>query len=129
MEDNVSVNDVTVTPAAATFIRRMIRFGGAGEAAGFRLVVKPGGCSGLSSEFSVEGAPLEGDKVLDFNGLKLFLPVESRVLLTGVTIDFNDTRQATGLSFIDPKAGNCGCSSTNGSSSGAAKVQLGSLPK
>jgi len=123
MEENASSNEVTVTEAAAGFMRRMIRFGGSGATAGFRLVVRPGGCSGLSSEFTVEGAPRPGDDVLDFNGLRVFLPSESRTLLSGVTIDFRDTRQESGLSFIDPKAGNCGCSS------GSTKVQLGSLPR
>lgn len=122
-EESASAHDVTVTAAAEVFMRRMIRFGGAGGAAGFRLVVKPGGCSGLSSEFTVEGAPRPGDDVLDVNGLQLFMPSESRTLLSGVTIDFKDTRQASGLAFIDPRAGSCGCSSE------PAKVQLGSLPK
>lgn len=49
--------DLTITPSAAKFIQRMVRFGGAGEGAGFRLSVSPGGCSGLASEFSVEAEP------------------------------------------------------------------------
>ncbi|HET7543756.1 MAG TPA: iron-sulfur cluster assembly accessory protein [Polyangiaceae bacterium] len=116
-----NLESVTVTPAAETFMRRMVRFGGRGEKAGFRLTVSPGGCSGLSSAFTVEAAPLVGDDVLVVNGLTIFLPAESRRLLAGVTIDFLDTRTESGLAFVDPKAGSCGCSS------GATGVQLGSL--
>ena len=47
--------DITITPAAQKFMRRMVRFGGDG-ATGFRLLVSPGGCSGLASEFTVEPA-------------------------------------------------------------------------
>lgn len=123
MEQALAVKDVTVTPAAEQFMRRIVRFGGAGATAGFRLVVRPGGCSGLSSEFTVESAPLAGDEVVVCNGLSLFLPAESRALLAGVTIDFSDTRQSSGLTFIDPNAQACGCGT------GSSKVQLGSLPK
>ena len=50
--------ELKLTPAAEKFISRMVRFGGAGENAGFRLTVSAGGCSGLASEFSVEAAAL-----------------------------------------------------------------------
>ena len=51
--------NVTVTPAAAKFIRRMVKFSDH-PAGGFRLSVTPGGCSGYSSEFTVQAAPLAG---------------------------------------------------------------------
>jgi len=103
--------NVTITPAAEKFISRMIRFNGSGQD-GFRLVMTAGGCSGLAAEFSVEAAPRAGDSVLEVNGLKLFLPAESRLLLDGVTIDFSDTPMSSGLSFINPNAAACACSSS-----------------
>lgn len=106
------MSQLTMTPAAAKFIGRMIRFGGRGEAAGFRLSVSAGGCSGMNSEFSVESAPRAGDQTLTVAGVKLFLPAESRLLLDGVTIDFVDTPTQSGLTFFDPKATACGCSSS-----------------
>lgn len=96
--------NITVTPGAEKFMRRMVRFGGAGATAGFRLKVSAGGCSGLASEFSVEAAPLPGDAVVAVNDLKLFLPAESRLLLEGVTIDFADTLLESGLIFHNPHA-------------------------
>ena len=44
--------NVTVTPAAEKFIRRMVRFSEHPEG-GFRLTVSAGGCSGYNSEFTV----------------------------------------------------------------------------
>jgi iron-sulfur cluster assembly protein len=102
----------TVTPAADKFIRRMMRFEG-GPESGFRLVVTAGGCSGLSAQFSVEAAPSSGDAVFVKDGMKFFLPAESRLLLEGVTIDFADTPTQTGFVFFDPKQGNCGCKSAS----------------
>lgn len=102
--------DMTITAAAEKFIRRMLRMGG--EGGGFRLIVSAGGCSGLSGNFSIESQPEAGDAVYEHNGMRLFLPAESRLLLQGVTVDFADTPTQTGLVFHDPKAGSCGCSSS-----------------
>jgi iron-sulfur cluster assembly accessory protein len=103
--------NVVITPAAEKFIRRMIRFNGSGQD-GFRLVVTAGGCSGLAGEFTVEATPRAGDSVFEFNGLKLYLPAESRLLLDGVTIDFSDGLMSSGLKFINPNAASCACSSS-----------------
>jgi len=96
----------TITPAAQKFIGFMLRVDGA-PGSGFRLAVSPGGCSGLSADISVKREPEKGDAVVEHNGLKLFLPAESRILLEGVTIDFADTASQTGLVFRDPKATSC----------------------
>ena len=50
--------------------------------------------------------------MLDVNGLKVFLPSESRLLLDGVTVDFADTPTQSGLTFFNPNAGPCACSSS-----------------
>ena len=101
--------NVTVTPAAEKFMRRMVRFSGH-PAGGFRLSVAPGGCSGYTSEFTVESAPRGGDAELTVNGVRVFLPAESRLLLDGVTVDFTDTPLQSGLIFVNPNAEACGCS-------------------
>ena len=100
---------VTLTPAAEKFIRRMVRFS-EHPTGGFRLSVAPGGCSGYSSEFTVEATPKGGDSELDINGLRLFLPAESRLLLDGVTVDFTESALQSGLAFINQNAETCGCS-------------------
>lgn len=102
---------VTLSPAAEKFMRRMVRFSDH-PAGGFRLTVAPGGCSGYSSEFSVEATPASGDAELAVNGLRLFLPAASRLLLDGVTIDFTDTPTNSGLTFVNPNQAACGCSSS-----------------
>ncbi|HET9958323.1 MAG TPA: iron-sulfur cluster assembly accessory protein [Polyangiaceae bacterium] len=107
-----SSETLSLTPAASKFLQRIVRFGGAGGDAGLRLEVSPGGCSGMSSQFSVERNPFAGDEVVQFDGLKLFLPPPTVRLLAGVTIDFLETSTEAKLSFVDPKAGACGCSST-----------------
>jgi iron-sulfur cluster assembly protein len=95
-----------LTPAAQKFMRMMLRADGA-AGSGFRLAVSPGGCAGLSAEISVLAAPPAGDAVIERDGIRLFLPAESRLLLDGVTIDFTDTATQTGLVFHDPRQVSC----------------------
>jgi iron-sulfur cluster assembly accessory protein len=122
--------NITITDKAAKFITRMIRFNGGTANSGFRLVVTPGGCSGFNSSFTVETAPLQGDAVLDNNGVKVFLPAESRILLDGVTVDFTDTAMSTGLSFINPNAQSCACSSASaGAPPQSATISIASIQR
>ena len=103
---------ITVTPAAEKFIRRMVRFSET-PAGGFKLSVAPGGCSGYSSEFSVEAAPATGYSEVAVAGLRLFLNAESRLLLDGMTMDFAETPLQSGLVFSKPGALSCACSSAD----------------
>jgi iron-sulfur cluster assembly accessory protein len=119
---------VTVTPAAEKFMRRMVRFS-EHPGGGFRLSVSPGGCSGFASEFSVEGAPRGGDAELAVNGLRVFLPAESRLLLDGVTVDFADTPTQSGLTFVNPNAAACGCSTSDTAKPAEATVSLASIKR
>lgn len=121
--------ELTVTPAAHKFIQRMVRFNGGEPTSGFRLVVSPGGCSGLSSEFTVEAAPRPGDAVVECAGVRLFLPAESRVLLTGATVDFADTTTQSGLVFYQPGGNSCACSSTGSKAPGITTVDIGSITR
>jgi iron-sulfur cluster assembly protein len=104
--------DVSITPAAEKFIKRLLRFDG-GPGSGFRLLVSPGGCSGLSAQFSVEADPQKGETAHEVNGIKLFLPAESRLLLDGVTIDFAETSTQSSFVFHDPKQETCGCGASS----------------
>ncbi len=86
----------------------MLRFDG-GAGSGFRLAVSAGGCSGLAAHVEVEAAPRPGDAVVERDGIRFFLPAESRLLLDGVTIDFAETATTSGFLFHNPNAANGGC--------------------
>jgi iron-sulfur cluster assembly protein len=121
--------NVTVTPAAEKFIRRMVRFSDH-PSGGFRLTVSAGGCSGFNSEFTVEPAPKDGDSELLVGGVKVYLPAESRLMLDGVTVDFADTPTKSGLTFINPNAAACGCASSGDAAPPAqATVSISSIAR
>ena len=101
---------VTLTPAAATFMKRMTRFGGGKDESGFRLAVKQGGCSGYDSSFTIENAPAEGDSVIEQHGARLFLTSASCELLRGFEVDFVESRMDGSLKFTKPGEPHvCGC--------------------
>ncbi len=120
--------NVTITPAAEKFMRRIVRFSGLPAGAGFHLVVSAGGCSGYSSEFSAQAAPQPGEETLEVNGLRIFLPAESRLMLEGVTMDFADTPIQSGLTFFNPKQAACGCSSSaDAAPPGVARIDVSAI--
>lgn len=120
--------NVTLTPAAAKFINRVVRFSGLGAGAGLQLAVKPGGCSGYASEFSAQAAPADGEQVLDAGGVRLFLAAESRLLLNGMTIDFVETATESGLTFTDPNKAACACSSAEATPKpGVTRIEISAI--
>lgn len=122
--------NVTITPAAAKFINRIVRFSGLAAGAGLRLAVTPGGCSGYSSEFSAEQVPQAGEQVLEVDGVRLFLGVQSRLMLQGITVDFVETATQSGLTFTDPNKAACACSTADaGAPSGVTKIEIGSITR
>jgi iron-sulfur cluster assembly accessory protein len=117
---------VTITPKAAAFMRRMVKFSGGPTGSGFRLVVSPGGCSGYASLFTIESKPQDGDREFDAEGTPLFMPEPSCELLRGHVIDFAETATQTGLIFAGPaQPAGCGCG--KGKATGLASVPVGNI--
>ena len=120
---------LAITPAAKKFIARMVRFS-SHPTGGFRLTVTPGGCSGYSSEFSVEPSVRDGDAECIVDGLRLYLPAQSRLLLDGATIDFAETPTTAGLVLSHPDQAACGCSTADvGAPPAEAAVSVGSIKR
>ncbi len=113
METTRTTTGVTVTATAVDEVRRYIDENGAGESAGLRVGVLPGGCSGFQYGLNIEDEPAEDDLVLDSNGLRLFVDPFSMQYLDGVEIDYVTTFQGSGFTFNNPNAsGGCGCGSS-----------------
>lgn len=85
-----------ITPAAELFIRRMVRMYG-DESAGFRIKVRPGGCSGLAVDCELAAEPAMNEVVWPYAGLRIFVDPESRPLLSGATVDFKESFSHSGF--------------------------------
>ena len=79
-------------------------------AAGLRIAVTGGGCSGMSYGMNLEAESKSNDTVIEFGDIKVFVDPLSAPLLAGVTVDFQDSMEGSGFKFENPNAASsCGC--------------------
>ena len=77
---------------------------------GLRVGVKGGGCSGLSYVLSIDTEPRDDDKVIEENGVKIFVDRKSYVFLAGTVLEYSDGLNGKGFEFYNPNAKTtCGC--------------------
>jgi len=82
---------------------------------GLRIGVKGGGCSGLTYSLGFDGVQKEGDTVIEYNGVKLFVDGKSLFYLSGTELDFTDGLNGKGFIFNNPNAAKtCGCGESFG---------------
>ena len=77
---------------------------------GIRVGVRGGGCSGLSYFIDLENEEKNGDRILDFDGLMVFVDLKSQLFLTGTQIDWSESLMERGFNFKNPNAQrSCSC--------------------
>jgi iron-sulfur cluster assembly accessory protein len=83
--------------------------------AGLRIAVVGGGCSGFSYSMAFENAVTPSDKVIECDGLKVFVDQASMLYLDGTEVDYVETLEASGFKFNNPNVRTtCGCGSSFG---------------
>jgi iron-sulfur cluster assembly protein len=99
---------IQVTPKAIDRIRKT--FEKEGVEGGLRLGVLGGGCSGLSYQFKFDARERPTDKVLDYDGVKIFVDPKSLLYLDGMVLDYQESLMQSGFVFDNPNAKKgCGC--------------------
>lgn len=99
---------VLLTDAAQVEVRRLLGLA-ENEGKGLRLGIKGGGCSGLTYvlEFT---ETREGDTVVDYDGIVVYLDRKSTIYLGGIELDHQGGLTGKGFVFRNPHATNtCGC--------------------
>jgi iron-sulfur cluster assembly protein len=110
MVENVLIDDIKVTNKAAKEIKRIIVENNVGPEFGLRVGIKGGGCSGFSYTIGFDSSNKPGDRVLESNGVKLFVDAKSYIYLVGTELDFSDGLNGKGFTFNNPNATNtCNC--------------------
>src|SRR5688572_21967908 len=75
-----------------------------------RIAVQPGGCAGLRYQLFFDERSLDGDALVDFNGMKVAVDRMSAPYVEGAVIDFVDTIEKQGFTIDNPNAGgSCAC--------------------
>jgi iron-sulfur cluster assembly accessory protein len=103
---------VTLSDAAAAKVAALLAEEGNPELA-LRVAVRPGGCSGYSSEMFCDSELADDDVVRSFGDVKIVVDPESADLLKGSTLDYKDGLQGAGFHISNPNATRtCGCGSS-----------------
>ncbi|HEV2462230.1 MAG TPA: iron-sulfur cluster assembly accessory protein [Acidobacteriaceae bacterium] len=111
-EVQVKSNPITLTPNAVAKVREIMATQDP-LPAGLRIGVVGGGCSGFQYSMSFENKAGMMDKVLDFDGLKVFVDATSVMYLNGCVVDYVETLEAAGFKFENPSVkSTCGCGSS-----------------
>ena len=98
---------LTVTESAASRLKDLVD--DAPEAAGLRLVVVPGGCSGFEYSLAL-GNVEDGDEVVSALGVQVIIDRLSIPYLLGAEVDYESSFQGEGFVINNPNAsGSCGC--------------------
>jgi iron-sulfur cluster assembly accessory protein len=106
------VSPVNMTPTAVSKVKEIMAQQNP-VPAGLRVGVVGGGCSGFSYSMSFENGAGMMDKVLEFDGLKIFVDATSMMYLQGVTVDYVETLEGAGFKFDNPNVkSTCGCGSS-----------------
>lgn len=105
--------EIKVTEKAVKQVKLVMQENNIPEEYGLRIGVKGGGCSGLSYSLGFDAGAREGDKIIDAEGVKLFVDGKSLFYLTGTELDFTDGLNGRGFIFNNPNATKtCGCGSS-----------------
>ncbi len=101
---------LTVTDKATERVAKVIGEFDLPEAAGLKIGVTEGGCSGLNYDVQVAEGPGDDDTVFVLNGTNVFVNAFSAPYVSGMTIDWISSMQESRFVFDNPNAtGGCGC--------------------
>ncbi len=104
---------ITITDNGAEKVREFLTAQGADiEAAGLRVGVRGGGCSGFQYNLAFD-QQRDGDAVFEDHGLKLLVDRTSLPYVSGSIIDYVDSLQGAGFQVNNPNVvAACGCGSS-----------------
>ena len=104
---------ITITDKGAEKVREFLDTQGADmQAAGLRVGVRGGGCSGFQYNLAFD-QQREDEAVFEDHGLKLLVDRMSLPYVTGSIIDYVDSLQGAGFQVNNPNVvAACGCGSS-----------------
>ncbi|MGZ4269260.1 MAG: HesB/IscA family protein [Solirubrobacteraceae bacterium] len=104
---------VTFTEKGAEKVREFLASQGLEtDAAGLRVGVRGGGCSGFQYQLAFD-EQRDGDVIFDHEGLRLLVDSQSLPYVDGSQIDYVDSLQGAGFQVNNPNVvAACGCGSS-----------------
>lgn len=109
---------ITVTEQASSQLRTLMEQQGLTDL-GLRVFVAPGGCSGFQYGMRFEDTPIDGDEIVDRDGIQVYVDEFSAQYLQGAEIDYIDSLMGGGFTVHNPNAvTSCGCGQSFTSAAG-----------
>ena len=104
---------ITITDKGAEKVHEFLSAQGAIDpAAGLRVGVKGGGCSGFQYNLAFDQMR-DGDEVFEYAGLKVYVDQPSLPYVRGSVIDYVESLQGAGFQVNNPNVvAACGCGSS-----------------
>jgi len=98
---------ISLTDAAAHKIKELLT---TRDDVGVRPAVQGGGCSGFTYKLEFVSVKDSKDRVIETNGVTIYVDPKSYLYLMGTQIDYIDSLTQSGFKFTNPNAKRtCGC--------------------
>jgi iron-sulfur cluster assembly protein len=98
---------ISLSDNAVSKIKSLVA--GRADAAGLRVKVVGGGCSGLQYRMEIDAAK-ERDKIFEREGARLIVDKKSFLYLNGSELDYSEELMSAGFRVVNPNAKrSCGC--------------------
>lgn len=105
---------INLTDSALNAVRSAIA-DAAEPVGGLRIKVEAGGCAGYKYMMGLVNEAEPDDTVVERDGVKVFVDMDSHELLAGTTIDFVVALEGSGFTFENPNASSsCSCGKSFG---------------
>lgn len=100
---------ITISDRAAEKIQELLDNRGQ-ESYGIRVIVKAGGCAGLSYVFEYADDKRQFEEEIIDKGVRVLIDPKAIMFVLGSEMDYHETISKSGLTFINPNEKNrCGC--------------------
>lgn len=110
--DQTQIDQITITPAAASAVRELLEKRQL-DGYALRVFVSGGGCSGYQYGMALEGNIRETDRVYEQHDVKVVVDEISIDYLNGAIVDYVDELMGSGFKIENPNAvASCGCGSS-----------------
>lgn len=101
---------VTLTERAAGKVEEFLSEQDTSEDVALRVAVQAGGCAGMEYALFFDDRALEGDHVSQQHGITVRVDDQSAGHLSGVSVDWKESLEASGFSIENPNASqSCAC--------------------
>jgi iron-sulfur cluster assembly protein len=78
--------------------------------AGLRIAISTKGCSGMAYEIDFTAEPVQGDEVVQQDGVTVFVDPKAVMFILGSEMDYTEDKFYSGFTFSNPnEKGRCGC--------------------